>query len=80
VALYEHTRFQGRQLCFDGPGAIDLANYGWQNTASAINIGAKGTFFDQRGNELKYNHGMRVADLSTLRWNDRIAAFQTVVE
>ena len=76
VALYRDINFGGTQLCFVGRGRIDLINYGFDFQASSINIGSNGYFIDGTGNTLGFWPGMRVADLRTMGWNDRIAQFQ----
>jgi hypothetical protein len=76
VALYRDINFQGDELCFVGQGSIDLINYGFDFQASSINVGANGFFIDGVGNKLGFWPGMRVADLRTMGWNDRIGSFQ----
>jgi hypothetical protein len=84
AAFYWDVNFSGPQLCFTGTGSIDLSNYDgypgqtWRNHASSINIAARGQFFDQNGSALGFYRGMRVSDLRTMGWNDRISSFQIV--
>jgi hypothetical protein len=76
VALYRDANFRGEQICFAGQGKIELINYGFEFEASSINIGANGFFVDGLGNRLEFYPGMRVADLRTMGWNDRIRTFE----
>jgi hypothetical protein len=74
--LYRDINFRGEQICFAGQGKIELINYGFEFEASSINIGGNGFFVDGLGNQLGFYPAMRVADLRTMGWNDRIRTFE----
>jgi hypothetical protein len=42
VALYQYSHFGGRELCFEGKGLINLADFGFDKQTEAINIAANG--------------------------------------
>jgi hypothetical protein len=69
------SKFGGEQICFAGRGQIELINYGLEFEASSINIAGSGHFIDGLGNRLGFYPEMRVADLRTMEWNDRIRSF-----
>jgi hypothetical protein len=71
VAVYRDPNFGGSDICFLGPGRIDLHQSGWANTVSSINIGASGAFFDNTGNRFPISYGLRISDLTGYGWNDR---------
>jgi hypothetical protein len=77
VALYQYSHFGGRELCFEGKGLINLADFGFDKQTEAINIAANGAFFDQpngKGAQLGFYYGDEQADLGN--WNNRISSFR----
>lgn len=36
VALYQYANFQGRELCFEGTGLINLVDYGFDKQALSL--------------------------------------------
>ena len=76
VALYQTSHFGGRELCFEGKGLINLADYGFDKQTDSINIAANGSFYDQAGGQgasLGFFYGDEQADLGT--WDNRISSF-----
>jgi hypothetical protein len=71
VALYRDADFGGPNICFLAPGSVDLAQFGWANAASSINVAANGAFVDNAGNRYSLSYGQRVSDLRASGWNDR---------
>jgi serine/threonine protein kinase len=77
VALYQYSHFGGRELCFEGKGLINLADFGFDKQTEAINIAANGVFFDQpngKGTQLGFYYGDEQADLGN--WDNRISSFR----
>ncbi len=77
VALYQYSNFGGRELCFEGTGIINLADFGFDKQTEAINIAANGEFFDQangQGAQLTFYYGDEKADLGN--WDNRISSFK----
>ena len=77
VALYQYSNFGGRELCFEGTGLINLADFGFDKQTEAINIAANGVFFDQangQGAQLTFYYGDEKADLGN--WDNRISSFK----
>lgn len=77
VALYQYSNFGGRELCFEGKGIINLADFGFDKQTEAINIAANGAFFDQangQGTQLIFYYGDEKADLGS--WDNRISSFR----
>lgn len=76
VAIYQYANFGGRELCFEGTGLVNLADYGFDKQTMSINIAANGAFFDQpngQGNQLGFYYGDEQADLGT--WDNQISSF-----
>ncbi len=76
VALYQYANFGGCELCFEGTGLLNLANFGFDKQTMSINIAANGAFFDQpggQGNQLAFYYADRQADLGA--WDNRISSF-----
>ena len=76
VALYQYSNYGGRQLCFEGTGLINLANYGFDKETMSINIAANGSFYTQsggQGSQLGFYYGDEKADLGS--WDNQISSF-----
>lgn len=76
IALYQSANFGGRELCFEGTGAIDLSQFGFDKQTMAINIAASGTFFTQadgQGNQQAFYYGEQLSDLGA--WDNQISSF-----
>jgi serine/threonine protein kinase len=77
VALYQYSNYGGRELCFEGKGLINLADFGFDKQTNSINIAANGVFFDQpngKGAQLGFYYGDEKADLRN--WDSRISSFR----
>jgi hypothetical protein len=77
VALYQYSNYGGRELCFEGTGLINLADYGFDKQTEAINIAANGVFYDQPnggGAQLGFYYGDEHSDLGS--WDNRISSFR----
>ncbi len=75
VALYQYSNFGGRELCSEGTGLINLADYGFDKQTQSINIAANGAFFNQpngQSNQLGFYYGDEQADLGS--WDNQISS------
>jgi len=75
VAIYQDINFGGQCDAYEGPGNVVLPS-GVADTASSINVGANGHFVDSQGASLPIQYGLRMADLRTIGWNDRVREIQ----
>lgn len=76
VALYQYAHFGGRELCFEGKGLINLADFGFDKQTQSINIAAYGAFYDQpdgQGAKLTFYYADEQADLGN--WDNQISSF-----
>src|SRR5664280_2475185 len=60
---------------YEGPGNVVLPS-GVADTASSINISAKGRFLGKGGASHPIKYGDEIADLRTIGWNDRVEEVQ----
>lgn len=77
VALYQYSNYGGRELCFEGTGLINLADYGFDKETMSINIAANGVFYNQpdgQGSQLGFYYGDEKADLGS--WDNQISSFR----
>ncbi len=76
VALYQYANYGGRELCFEGKGLINLADYGFDKQTVSVNIAANGAFYDQpggRGASQGFYYGYEQSDIGA--WDNRISSF-----
>lgn len=76
VAVYQYSNYGGRELCFEGIGLINFADYGFDKQTMSINIAANGAFFDQpggEGNQLPFYYGDEQSDWGA--WDNQISSF-----
>jgi len=78
VVLYDEPNFAGRLICFEGAGAANLTDYGFDKLTSSVNVAANGAFFDNvdgDGSQRSFRYGDREAQLDT-GWDNKISAFR----
>lgn len=76
VALYQYANYGGRELCFEGKGLVNLADYGFDKQTVSINIAANGSFYDQpngQGASLGFYYADEHSDIGV--WDNRISSF-----
>lgn len=77
-AFYDGQNFTPPEICFEGAGSVNLADYGWAKRAESINVGVhSGCFYDganETGNSWCFSGSFTKSDLGS--WNNRIVSFQ----